>query len=110
MPGSAGLIAFVVAWLAVRVLLWRFGRVALDRPNERSLHATPVPRTGGIAVLLGSAVGACLGAWALWLPAACAAALAALSFADDLRGLPTAARLTAHLAAAALVAWYVLAP
>jgi len=110
MPGSAAVIAFAVALLAVWLLLSRFGRIALDRPNERSLHERPVPRTGGIAVLLGAAVGGWAGASSLWLPALCAAALAALSFADDLRGVPTALRLAAHLAAAALTSWYLLAP
>lgn len=104
------MIAFAVALLAVRVLLSRFGRMALDRPNERSLHLKPVPRTGGIAILLGAAAGAGLGISNLWLPALCAALLAALSFADDLRGVPTAVRLAAHLAAAAVVSWYLLAP
>src|SRR4051794_28778546 len=110
MPGSAGLLAFAVAWLAVRVLLSRFARLALDRPNERSLHATPVPRTGGVAVVLGTAAGICLGGRDLWLPAACALALAAVSFVDDLRSLPTTARLAMHLAMAAIVCWYLLTP
>jgi UDP-GlcNAc:undecaprenyl-phosphate GlcNAc-1-phosphate transferase len=110
MPGSAGVIAFAVAWLAVRVLLSRFARLALDRPNERSLHATPVPRTGGVALVLGVGAGALLGAGPLWLPAFCALGLAAISFIDDLRSLPTLARLAAHLAMAALSCWYLLAP
>ena len=29
----------------------------LDHPNERSLHARPVPRTGGLGILAGIAVG-----------------------------------------------------
>jgi len=29
----------------------------IDRPNKRSLHATPIPRTGGLAILVGLAVG-----------------------------------------------------
>jgi UDP-N-acetylmuramyl pentapeptide phosphotransferase/UDP-N-acetylglucosamine-1-phosphate transferase len=110
MPGSAAVIAFAVALLTVWVLLWHFGRIALDRPNERSLHLRPVPRTGGIAVLLGAAAGAWASASTLWLPALCAALLAVLSFTDDLRGVPTVLRLAAHLAAAALVSWYLLSP
>jgi len=109
LAGSAAL-AFVVAFVAVRVLLSRFGRFALDRPNERSLHERPVPRTGGIAVLLGAAIALGFGAMDLWLPFALAVALAVVSFFDDLRGLPAALRLAAHIGAAALVVWFVLSP
>ena len=56
MPGAAGAVSFVLAFIAVQLLLSRFARFALDRPNERSLHERPVPRTGGIAVLLGAAM------------------------------------------------------
>ena len=41
----------VTAWLARRPYAG-----LLDHPNERSLHQTPVPRTGGIGVLLGLAL------------------------------------------------------
>jgi UDP-N-acetylmuramyl pentapeptide phosphotransferase/UDP-N-acetylglucosamine-1-phosphate transferase len=111
MPPMLGAVAsFVVAFVAVRVLLSRFGRFALDEPNARSLHERPVPRTGGIAVLLGVAVSLGFGALPLWLPMALALVLAVVSFVDDVRGMPTAARLVIHLAAAAALAWYVLSP
>jgi len=110
MLAGSGAVSFVVAFVAVRVLLSRFGRFALDEPNARSLHERPVPRTGGIAVLLGAAVAFAFGAAPLWLPAALALGLAAVSFVDDLHRLPTLARLTAHLAAAVVVVWYVLSP
>ena len=54
-----GAVSFVVAFVVVRLLLTRFARFALDRPNARSLHEQPVPRTGGIAVLAG--IAACTG-------------------------------------------------
>jgi UDP-GlcNAc:undecaprenyl-phosphate/decaprenyl-phosphate GlcNAc-1-phosphate transferase len=110
MLAGAAILSFVVAFLAARVLLSRFGRFALDQPNERSLHERPVPRTGGIAVLLGGAVSLAFGAGLLWLPMALALALAVVSFFDDLRGLPTGVRLGAHVAAAAFLVWYVLSP
>ena len=110
MLGAVAVLSFVVAFAALRVLLSRFGRFALDRPNERSLHDTPVPRTGGIALLLGALVSLAFGATEFWLPLALAAALAVLSFVDDVRGLPTLARLGAHLAAAVLLVWYVMSP
>jgi UDP-N-acetylmuramyl pentapeptide phosphotransferase/UDP-N-acetylglucosamine-1-phosphate transferase len=110
MPGGVAILSFVVAFAALRIILWRFGRHALDQPNERSLHERPVPRTGGIAVLLGALVGAASGADQLWLPMLMALCLAGLSFVDDVRGVPTAARLLIHLAVAAAFAWYLLSP
>ena len=38
----------------------------LDHPNERSLHTKPVPRTGGMAIMVGYLVG--LAGAFLWLP------------------------------------------
>ena len=106
----AGAASFVISFVAVRVLLSRFGSFALDQPNARSLHQQPVPRTGGIAVLLGAASAFAFGATPLWMPAALALGLAVVSFADDLHRLPTLARLAVHLGAAMLVVWYLLSP
>jgi len=103
-------LSFALALGAGWLLYARFGRFALDEPNARSLHEQPVPRTGGIAVLAGAAVSLAFGAAALWLPMALALALAAVSFADDLYGLPASARLGAHLGAAGAFLWYVLTP
>ena len=79
----------------------------LDRPNERSLHSRPVPRSGGLAIMVGT-----LAAFVL-LPAptvlaAPALALACVSLADDWRGLPIAARFFAHAVAAAAFVWLAL--
>lgn len=75
------------------------GRLAIDQPNERSLHARPIPRIGGLGILVGA-----VPAWwlsgvgtALWLPALL---LGSLSFLDDRAGLPIAARFGAHAVAA----------
>lgn len=110
MLGGLALGSFVVTLALLGVLLAPFARFALDRPNERSLHERPVPRTGGIALLAGAALCFAFGGAALWLPLVLALALAVVSFADDLRGLPTAVRLIAHLAAAALATWYLMSP
>lgn len=97
-------IAFIAAALAVGWLARsRVSHVALDEPNARSLHATAMPRTGGIGLLLGIAAGWALVApqlpWAWW---AALALLIAVSLLDDLRGLSAAVRFAAHLLAAAL--------
>jgi hypothetical protein len=55
-------------------LISRFGH--FDEPNARSLHERPVPRTGGIAVLLGGS-GVRVRGGAVVAPAALALALAA---------------------------------
>lgn len=106
MAALAPLAAFLVALVAARLLLTPAGRrIALDTPNERSLHAQPVPRTGGLAIAAGVAA-ACTLVWP-GLPAilAAAAALAAVSFADDLLGLRARVRLLLHLGAALAVLW-----
>jgi UDP-N-acetylmuramyl pentapeptide phosphotransferase/UDP-N-acetylglucosamine-1-phosphate transferase len=114
MLAAAPALSFAAAFLVLWLLVSRLARFALDEPNARSLHERPVPRTGGLAVAAGAAAGTAainaLGAHLAGAPLATAAALAALSFLDDLYGLPTAVRLCAHLAAAGFVAWYLLSP
>jgi UDP-N-acetylmuramyl pentapeptide phosphotransferase/UDP-N-acetylglucosamine-1-phosphate transferase len=110
MLAAIGTLSFVIAFVAVRVLLSRFGRFALDEPNERSLHERPVPRTGGIALLLGAGTPFAFDAAPFWLIGELALGLAAVSFVDDVHRLPTSVRLGAHLAAAGVVVWYLLTP
>jgi len=92
----AGALSFGVLWW-----LLRSGRadIALDRPNERSLHTQPIPRVGGLGIMAGTMPALVLAglSWNLALPAA---GLAALSFVDDRRGLPITLRFGAHFAAA----------
>lgn len=96
--------AFAICWLMLSWLLRR-GRLPMDHPNERSLHATPTPRIGGLGIMAG------VGGGAVWLagsgllqpvlPVVLAAfALAAMSVLDDVRGLPVALRFLAHFVAA----------
>jgi UDP-N-acetylmuramyl pentapeptide phosphotransferase/UDP-N-acetylglucosamine-1-phosphate transferase len=94
-----------VACAVILFLLLRPGArfVPLDQPNARSLHQQPIPRAGGLALVPAILLGWFLAPGAAWLPALIAAALCLLSYVDDLRGLPVAARLGSHLAAAALV-------
>ncbi len=102
---AAGVAALLGTWALIPALR---RAAVLDRPNERSSHAIPTPRGGGIAV-----VAASLAAW-LGLIAAGAApvtllpvisgavALAVISWLDDLHGLSPAIRLGAQCAAVAL--------
>lgn len=105
-----GILSFVVAFVALRLLIGPFARFALDHPNERSLHERPVPRTGGIAVLAGTASVIVFLKHAYWLPLALALILAAVSLVDDLRDMPTPVRLIAHLTAAAVLVGNALWP
>lgn len=103
------LAVFVITlWLTGRVRAWLQQRAILDRPVERSAHAAPVPRGGGIALMPVLV--------ALWLAlalagivprgvaviAAAAGGLTLLSWIDDLRGLPIGVRLLGHIAAVAI--------
>lgn len=100
------LAAFAVSLACTGLLVSPLGRrLMLDRPNERSLHAQPVPRSGGLAIAAGIGAGAALAPapWGLALVLAVAGALALVSLADDLWRLPTLVRLSAHLGAAAAV-------
>ena len=101
-----------IAWIAIAVL--RRSRLATklaDVPNERSLHATPVPRVGGIGLVLGAfAVAGGFADSAIAILVACAAALAILSAADDVRSLPISFRLPAHIAAATVAILAIAAP
>jgi len=109
MLALAPLVAFLVALVLARLLLTPAGRrLALDRPNERSLHSHPIPRTGGLAVAAGVVAACALIQPGLAVTLVAAAALVAVSFVDDVASLPTLARFAAHVAAAAAVlAWQV---
>ncbi len=99
------LTGLIATWAATGLVLTLLRRHAvLDRPNERSSHATPRPRGAGLAVIVVFALG--WAAAALFLAApfepvilAAVVGLAAVSWFDDLRGLPVGVRLLAHLAA-----------
>lgn len=100
------LLAFLATLVGVSLLArGRLARMALDRPNERSLHDTPVPRTGGLGIHAGVLLAGYLGAAGVppivWL---CFAGLLTISFTDDIRGIPIVARLLAHLLASGAVA------
>jgi UDP-N-acetylmuramyl pentapeptide phosphotransferase/UDP-N-acetylglucosamine-1-phosphate transferase len=75
-------------------------RLPLDRPNERSLHATPTPRIGGLGIMAG-VVAAFLLIRAEPL-AALAGGLTVVSFIDDRWHAPIALRFGAHALAAVI--------
>lgn len=79
----------------------RAARHLADQPNERSLHAAPRPRVGGVGMALAVAPFALAFAQGpLAVAFGAAAALALVSLADDVRSLPVEVRLPAHATAA----------
>jgi len=102
MDVQPALAAFVVSLACLWLLLHTHAsQLLLDRPNERSLHAHAVPRSGGVAIAAGAAAGIALAPQPPLAAFVLAGALAVLSLADDRLPLPTLLRLAAHLAAAA---------
>lgn len=103
---AAGLAAMIASHLA-----GPSSRLAVaDHPNERSLHSTPVPRGGGIAILTAVfftgfgyfLVSGAMGQ-ALVVVAAGVFLLAVISYVDDRKGLSVRVRLPVHGAAAVLL-------
>ena len=110
--------ALIASALTIAVLLRARTGLPQDVPNERSLHAAPLPRGGGIAI------------WAGWLPVVLWASpgagiplvqwlvpfllLALVSLRDDVRALGVGVRLLVHALAAlwfaVAVAWPHSAP
>lgn len=81
----------------------------VDVPNPRSLHTTPTPRGGGVAIVAGALVGMALqsGLWQAPAPGTPfwigLGGIIATGFADDLLDLPAAARLLLQCLFAAVV-------
>src|SRR5438093_1218149 len=84
-------------------------KALLDQPNERSLHAVPKPRLGGVAIALWTlAAGAVLalrGDPELRLLVAAGAIVAGVGLIDDLRPIATWIRLVAQMVVAAGFVW-----
>lgn len=100
----AFVVATAIAWAVVPLTERLARRInAIDVPNERSLHAVPTPKLGGLAMLAGVLV-----AGALFLPLAPvtrailegAALIAAVGVADDVFDLPPGVKLVGQIAAA----------
>ncbi len=83
----------------ILTLLRRSEWLSLDRPNERSLHAAPTPRIGGLGLMVGVLLPFALPR-AEPLLATLVAALAVVSFLDDRSHLPIGVRFAAHAVAA----------
>jgi len=104
-------VSLVVTAGGVALLLPALHRArVMDVPNARSSHSHPVPRGGGVAVVLGivaaAAATAVRGTPVPWLLVAAALGLAALGLVDDVRSLGSRVRIVVQvLTAAGVVSW-----
>lgn len=80
----------------------------LDVPVNRSSHSTPIPRTGGVAIVVGGMISVLLvtePTWAFLLSAAIGGGIAVISFFDDLYTIPALPRLMVHILVSAMTVW-----
>lgn len=90
------------------LLASRFAGRVLDTPNARSLHSVPVPRFGGVGVLVPAVLVMLAGDHADL--ALLVLSLAGVSLADDFFSVSAGLRLCAHLLAATLLVFAVASP
>jgi UDP-N-acetylmuramyl pentapeptide phosphotransferase/UDP-N-acetylglucosamine-1-phosphate transferase len=96
--------ALITMLLTIIILISKFGKEIQDIPNERSLHETPIPRIGGVAMMAGILTG-----WALmltslmWWLVLPLIGLFVVSLLDDMHSLSVKKRLLAQLIAAAVL-------
>ena len=97
------LLAAFVATIILLAWLLRSGwalRIAMDVPNQRSLHRQPVPRVGGVVALPLALLPAALLLPGMRMAVVAGLLLWGLSFIDDRRGLPVVVRFSVHATAA----------
>lgn len=93
-------VVFAVSYALLRALLLPWTRRwFLDHPNQRSLHVSPVPRTGGLGVVSGLVVGMVLTGNNV-VVVVLTVGLMLLSVLDDWKPLPASVRLLVHFVVA----------
>jgi len=106
---SAGLLSFLLTWL-IKYLASK-GKI-LDHPNVRSLHNYPVPKGGGLAIVLTWYAGLLILFETgfieekLYYALLCGILIAIVSFIDDLIGLSPALRLVVHFISSIAAFWF----
>ena len=98
------------AWALLFMLLksglaWR---IAVDNPNQRSLHTAPVPRIGGLVVVGIALLAMSIAARSMQVMTVTAVGLMLISAVDDRRGLSVSSRLVTQLIAATVGAYTLL--
>ena len=118
MATAAGLVVAIATYASIAGLRpWLTARGIVDVPNHRSSHDEPRPRGAGLAV-----IAIVIAAWLIWAavadPAwptayavpAVAAALAIVSWRDDVADLSVWPRLLAQVTAALVLVWSLPGP
>ena len=105
MNGPLALVfALLVTTATLTITLPWLRRRALDVPNHRSSHKTPVPRGAGIAVVLGIAAGTgagkALGSSEVLTVVVAMLCLAVVGLLDDFGGVPVIRRLVVQVVVA----------
>lgn len=95
----------IIGLLLISKLAWR---IAVDVPNDRSLHSRPIPRIGGWGVIPAAIAAAFAFGAAEWPLAGLAAVLFVVSYLDDRIGLPILVRFATHAAVSA--GWVIFGP
>jgi Fuc2NAc and GlcNAc transferase len=107
--------AFLIAWFATGIVRGHALRNAiLDIPNQRSSHAVPTPRGGGLAIVAAHLaaltalrmLGHLSGAESIALVGG-GGAVAFVGFLDDRRSVAASVRFIVHVAAAIIVVWLI---
>ena len=98
----APIMSVVITLVLISAILMHKAKEALmDEPNDRSLHTLPVPRIGGLAIIVGIAAGwSVMWSSVVWWIVLPMLFLFAVSLRDDLKGLSIRWRLLAHIIAA----------
>jgi Fuc2NAc and GlcNAc transferase len=113
----------LITWLLFGSLTWILTSLLrnyalrtgmLDHPNERSSHAVPTPRGGGVAIVFSFLVATAAMALDETTPASLAIAVigsgslvALLGFIDDRKPVPARYRFAGHVGAAAWAMWWI---
>lgn len=102
MADSIPLISFGISFLILLVLRYtKLSRLALDQPNQRSLHTHPIPRTGGVAIMISVLITwltiAVHPVW-VWVPAL----LVIVNVLDDFYSLPVLIRFAVQAVACSI--------
>lgn len=106
----ATLCAFALALILTPVVRqFAHRRSVLDQPNDRSSHVIPVPRLGGIPIVIGTGLGGLIAAqyidWGLALIAAAGVLMAMTGLIDDVHPITVPQKYAAQVIAAILAAF-----
>ena len=108
-------VAGLLAWLLAPVSVWLAWRVgAIDEPGPRRVHDHPVPRLGGLAVVVSTVAVLAAGAWGVlgvpkWVPRDVSVGflvglvpILAVSIRDDISQMRALPKFVAHAVGAAI--------